>query len=834
MLPFHISGVTIIMKTHIYKIIIVLFILLNTTTIYSQENASEGTRFLIAFPQNERTSSSRFDDFNINVKLAIYISSSIDASITLRNHSNNRVITRTIKKDKVLTLDNFELGKQNEIEETSDGQVSNKVIEITSDNPISVFVINSKNNTSDGYLAYPVSEWGNNYIHNSFYHHYVSSSQNRSSGFTILSMEDNTTVNINLKGRGANSNGTTKSGNYKIGDKFTIILNKNQSYTVKTKSTTNNAFDLSGSLVTSDKSIGLLSFHERTYIPQLSPIKGRDHLIEMMQPLSNWRNKFVSLDFNRRYGDFFRVLPLKDNTKLIIKNYLKNGILNTIDTVIIGTGGDFYEYNNATIKDYNLNGQSSGIKDITIWEADSPILVTQYAYSQDWDKISSQDNSDKYDPFMLNLINEEQFTNNINFLVPNYNDFKSHNLNIVIKVDTTKNIVDQLESVEFDGVPLYISNANFKTNRIGYTEYYWLQLVEVISGVHRINSNVRLAAFLYGFGETDSYGMQTAIGNLPLIDTLVTSTITYDCNSFSRNYNIKSTFGADGSQGYISKNYKFSDFEVISSNGIIYEFQMSDDSLTVNFSGFLTNMPNESSYIITATSETGKVFFDTVYYKFKESITLNNPSVSKITPGDEIYFTASLNESIDSLSNLSNYTISFNFHREWFELLDFEILGESVVNQLVSTIINDTIYYKLTYDIARSDITGGNSAVILLKSLLNIDSIFTPQFTLFSKDANDCYYGSKSDTVYVDLCVHDLRVIEMNWKEDLVLKESILISNSSTMISIYDYQGKEIISDYFIDEGEEIDLNTILKYKGLYFIKNTITGNSLPLKYFHF
>ncbi|MFA7325603.1 MAG: IgGFc-binding protein [Candidatus Kapaibacterium sp.] len=818
------------MKTHIYKIVIVLFIILNASISYSQENASEGTRFLIAFPQNERTSNSSRDDFNTNVKLAIYISSSTDATITLENHSNSKVLTRTIKKDEVLTLDNFELGKQSEIEETSDGLISNKVIEILSDKPISVFVINSKNNTSDGYLAYPVSEWGNNYIHNSFYHLYRNR-ESRSSGFTILSQKDSTLIKVILKGRGFDK-GSTKTGNLELGDTIYINLNKNESYSVKTKSNFNNTFDLSGTLIIGNNPIGLLSFHERTLIPQDDPDNGYDHLIEMMQPLSNWRNKFISVDFGREMGDFFRVLPLNDNTNLTITNYNESGVLNKTETININTGGGFYEFNNAKINSYNSQNLV-GIKGSTIWESDQPILVTQYAYSQDWEKIRSNTRFDNYDPFMLNLINEEQFTNNIRFLVPSYNDFDKHNINMIVNIDPNLDINNQLESIEYDGTPIYIIYPELKNNRIGNTNYYWLRF-QVNSGVHSINSEVRLAAFLYGFGSADSYGMQTALGNLPLKDTLVSRTNSFDCDSFNLDYKIKSTFGADGSQGYYSKDYKFSDFKVITADGIEYDYSISADSLVINFTGYLTNKPFESKYIIEAISETGKVFYDTVYYRFNKSIPLNNPKVSKITPGDEIYFTVSLNEAKDTLAFLNNYTISFKFYREWFELLDFEILGESVITQLTDTTINDTIYYQLNYDLPRSHITSGNSVVILLRSLLNKDSLFTPEFALFSKEGNDCYYGSKSDTVNVDICVHGLRVIEMNWDEDLVINKSVLSSNSKTVISIYNYEGREIISNYILNDGQEVDLNTLLKNKGLYFIKNTRIENSIPLKYFHF
>lgn len=795
---------------------------------YSQENANEGTRFLVTFPQNEEKGF--FGTYVTNVKLGLYISGKFDTEVTIINHYNNRVLTQKVGANSFIQLDNFELGNRQNLEDTDDGITSSKVIEIISKQPISVNVINSKYKSSDGYLAYPISEWGKNYIHNSFYHS-NSESGDRSSGFTVLSQSDNTSIKIILKGKNP-TGGSTKSGNYTIGDTISISLNNNESYTVKTKSFTNGKFDLSGSLIKSNKSIGIISFHERTLLPQIGTKDGRDNLIEMQQPLSNWRNKFVSVDLGRKYGDFFRVLPIRNNTNLKITSFDENGNIIRQNNEIINTGGGFYEFNNVGLNNINTK-QDKGIIGNTIWEADQPILVTQYSYSQAWENSSSNSTSTDYDPFMLNLINDEQFTTNINFLAPPYNDFKNHKINLIVRIDTNKSISNQLESVIYDNTPLYLLVPALLNNRIGNTEYYWLRF-NIESGVHSITSDVRFAAFLYGFGDADSYGMQTALGNLALVDTLIRNINGFDCSDFDVNYNIRSTFGSETNNDFVSEDFKIESFELLSSINMNYNYNLSLDSLNLNFKGTIINSALPSFAIIKFISESGKEFLDTLTFNISNLIVLRPGFNIKSIPGDTLEIKVTLDNVNDTLKFLREYTFSVKYYQEWFSLLDINLDGISRSNNIEEFKYLDTVNNNLNIKVSRESITNGNALIVKLLSLLNKDSLVYPIFNLFGNTEDNCYTGSVKDTISYSFCIQDLRSVEFFDKNILQVNGNNLVAHQDLNISIFDYRGISLIQDIIIKKDYTLDLDIYLKAKGLYFIKVNNFQQHPPLKYFHF
>jgi hypothetical protein len=801
--------------------------LLSISSAQTQQNANEGKKFLVTFPQNTVRNMD-------NTKLNIYIMSTTGANVHISYKHTQREMDITVPPNGMITLPYTYFGNAADIEDMSSGQISDKVFEINSDNYISVYVVNSKEFTSDGYLAYPVSEWDNNYIHNSFYHFVrgsFSTYKNRASGCSIISQADGTQVQIILKGRGQEY-GSTQGGTYRIGDTIRVTLNENESYTFKTFSTYNNTFDLSGSLISSNKPIGVISFHERTLIPQESPDDGMDYLVEMMQPLSNWKNKYISVDFGRGYGDFFRVLPLKDNTQLTIKNYNEDGKLVSTENKIIRTGGNFYEYNNAVIGSYNYR-KERGIMGVTIWEADAPILVTQYSYSQDWDKTTSRDTNGQYDPFMLNLINEEQFTTSVNFLAPPYSNFSSHNINLIIKVDTLSNIANQLRSVELDGSPLYLSHSKLLDNRIGNTDYYWLRF-QVSPGRHSLKANARFAAFAYGFGQTDSYGLQTALGDIPVEDTLIVVKNNYDCETMNLTYHLESKFGFDSNDGLEPLRHKIVNVKIDFIKNIDLDYYLSYDSLELNLSGTFEDYYQPAIIYLSVTSETGEIFHDSLSFQMKNNIAINRAKTYSSTPGDITEFDIYLDESNDSLMFLTDYNLVIKYKWDWFHLEDIIIDGISYLNQISSELISDTNYLLLNVNIKRENLIGGNKVKILLRNLLNRDTIYTPEFALYSKYGDNCYRGSVIDTLHTAVCFQNLRLVLYDVSSPVSLNSNTILANDEATISLIDYSGRYIINRLRVTKGESVNLLNYNLPKGMYFIIVNNSSYLPPLKYFHF
>lgn len=803
-----------------------IFIMITFTAFSQIKNANEGKRFIVTFPQNENV---EYTVHKSSVKLGLYISSQKDADVQITNHHNGRIINRAVRANDFIQLDNFELGFRTDLEDLTDEYISNKVIEITSDEDISVSVINSKQTTSDGYLAYPVEEWGNNYIHNSLYHARYSR-DDRSSGFTIIAGEDNTNISVHLKGKNGNL-GTTKSSNNTVGDSFTLSLNANQSYTVKTKSIYTNRYDLSGSLITSDKPVGVISFHERTRIPQVGTEGGMDNLLEMQQPLSNWRNKFVSVSLGRRNGDFFRALPMYDNTNLTITNFNENGQFLSQETTEINTSGGFYEYNNTDINGYNRN-REEGIKGLTIWEADKPILVTQYSYSYSWDiqSIFGQ-SANGFDPFMLNLINDEQFTKNVNFLAPPYGDFENHRVNLVVKVDTTQDIETQLKSIVFDNQFLHQLYPELLNNRIGTTEYYWLRF-NIEQGTHNLQSEVLLAAFVYGFGEADSYGMQTALGELELIDTLIVQDNSQDCDVVNVDYQLKSTFGSDD-ESLESFTFKIRDFKITDASNFDYNIKLNEERNSINLTGRSIDPTRPYFFSIAIESETEKMHYDTLTISNFNNIVLAEELNLNSNPGEEISIPISIDEISDTLTYLEEYKLSFNYDPNWFSISDVIVDGVSEINNTEITAYSIFSSLSLTVPVLRESITNGNEIIIIAETQLSKDTILTPNVILTSKFGDICYTGVSSLEIESQVCAHDIRQVELMSPETIEIKSNTITALENANISIYNYVGSAVINELTLDKFESIEIDNYLKKKGLYFIKENNRVNKTPIKFFY-
>jgi hypothetical protein len=94
-----------------------------------------------------------------------------------------------------------------------------KALRITSDRPITVNVVNSKQKSTDGYLAIPTTSWGRENIVATYYDF---AENNKWPGGFMLVAKEPTVVTITLRGQGRDD-GTTSTGR-KIGTVFNVNL----------------------------------------------------------------------------------------------------------------------------------------------------------------------------------------------------------------------------------------------------------------------------------------------------------------------------------------------------------------------------------------------------------------------------------------------------------------------------------------------------------------------------------------------------------------------------------------------------------------------------------
>jgi hypothetical protein len=473
-------------------------------------NAVLGNDYWIAIPPNERAQYPTDE-------LEIYLVSPYDTEVTVYDAGSGRTYKRALKANEVRTLSDAR-GETSWDWEVREAETEvQKGIRLTADLPFSLTVLNSKVFSSDGYLAIPTHAWGTEYRALSYYDFREVSDW--AGGFLVIGREDGTVVTIILGGTGALD--ATTSELSRIGDTLTVALNAGEVYMVKGNGKTRGLFDLSGSHITSSKAVGVIGFHERTTMPNLLVNgNGRNHLCEMLPPVTAWSTKYVTTEFKRENtngagkGDVFRVLASEPNTRWTVKYYDKT------TKALIGQGGGLLT-NAGDVADLQ---QASAPTRLThgysVWESDKPVLVAQYSCSSSWDGDVI------LDPFMTVLQPTDRFVESGITTSPATAKFTKHRLNLIVHCDVNdSNYVANLESITVDGVPLYrhpkAENPGLKASHMG-DGLHWVTLdFGTDSKQHVIlgNEHARFSGHQYAFGSVDACGWTMPAQNTGTLGT---------------------------------------------------------------------------------------------------------------------------------------------------------------------------------------------------------------------------------------------------------------------------------------------------------------------------
>lgn len=486
-----------------------------------------GTEFWIAIPPNE------VNPFPVE-ELHIYVASATNTQITVFDAGSGKKFNRNLKANEILTLSDAKGETNWTMEVREPEQVVQKGIKISAPTPISVFVLNSKTATSDGYMALPVSSWDREYIAASYYD--FSEVKQWAGGFVIVAREP-TTVAITLRGSGGNGVGRTVLGK-KIGDQITVAMNEGDVYMVHGDGKTRGEFDLTGTSIVADKPIGVVGFHMRTTMPNmLVNGNGRNHLVEMLPPTSAWGTRYATIELQRENrngqgkGDVFRVIAKDPNTQWTLTYYdkLTKNLLGKAGGLLAKTG-DFMDLSQ-TGTPFNLTTGYS------IWTADKPVLVMQYSCS------SSFDGDPLLDPFMVLVTADNQYATSAMFQFPTTSKFTKHRLNLLVAVDTTDpRHTEDLRSLAIDGTPVWnhpkSQQPNLLANRMP-GGFYWATLDfgnEPLAHTISSNGKVKFGGYAYGYGFVDAYGWPITGGKpteqVATFDTLapVITVKTIDCH----------------------------------------------------------------------------------------------------------------------------------------------------------------------------------------------------------------------------------------------------------------------------------------------------------------
>ncbi|MBX3103010.1 MAG: gliding motility-associated C-terminal domain-containing protein [Bacteroidetes bacterium] len=379
----------------------------------------------------------------------LYISSNVNTSGTIffpgggtQNFTVAANTTRSIQIDEQLYM-----MWENE-------QIENKGLRVVTNDPVNVFVLNHRDNSSDATIVLPRNTLRGDYYVMAHAEQPDGQGVQRLSEFVVVASEDNTQIDITLPPGIATINGTAGTWN--------ITLNAGQAYQVRSVQ------DLTGTHVSSlnrgCKPFAVFGGNEFTRVGNCG--SSREHLFEQMYPTATWGNRYVTVPFHGRNGDYFKIIPLEDNTQISI-----NG--SVVATL------------NRQQKHFVLLTQPS------IIEGNKPIAVGQFARTQGCDNTVA-------DPIFVNLSAVEQ-------LEITDATFSAFNDPLVSGIISSQYIniytpTPGVSTVRINGV-----NRSSEFTPLSGTPYSYAR-ISVPKGNHRIQSDSGFVAFLYGWGNAEAYG----------------------------------------------------------------------------------------------------------------------------------------------------------------------------------------------------------------------------------------------------------------------------------------------------------------------------------------
>lgn len=440
--------------TRKYIIFQLLILLFSANALFSQETPPtntvvknpEGREFWLCFMKNFKDDDRRQSKSN-DLLLELFITGDKDANVKIEvksiGYSNTFFVPggtiKSIKIDPMAQVRSFEIVEQQQ------------AIHITSDNPISVYGLNRRYQTTDTYLGLPVEVLGSEYRIMSYY-----VTDDLLSIFAVVATEENTIVEI--------APSVETYMNRKPNEIYRVTLNKGDVYQVaglkRPKS------DLTGSYIKANKKIAVFGGHQCSYVPSISPeIIACNHLAEQIPPIHSWGKHFYIGKMKLRSKFTYRVLAHQPNTKIFE---------NTNLVQVLGAG-QFFEKN--TDKDVQIT-------------ADKPVLVAQYSQGfKNGDSIG--------DPMMLLISPTQQFLRKYRFATPVNGEWE-HIINIVVPTNS-------INTIQLNGKP--IDSTQFST--LGLSRYS-IAYLSVPFGTHVIEGAMPFGMYSYGFGRGidafDAYG----------------------------------------------------------------------------------------------------------------------------------------------------------------------------------------------------------------------------------------------------------------------------------------------------------------------------------------
>jgi hypothetical protein len=353
--------------------------------------------------------------------------------------------------------------------------IENLGIYITSSGKIAVHAFNERFRSADGTVVLPLGALGkDHYITSHFEVNPLANlNLNNESTLLVVATEDNTRIEIT-------PTANTISGQF-IGVASEIVLNRGQSYQLKARG------DLTGSRVrvvgdNADDCKKIAVFGGNKWVSVGTCGNANDHLYQQAYPVNTWGTSFVHTALlGRSSGELVKVLASEDNTEVRVNGLLQTKVLNRGEWLSLDFGA-------------NESGKIDTSK---------PSSVTVFSKSQACN-IPSDPFATNGDPFMITYSPTEQLLTALDFNAISLPSIVNHYVNIVVKSG-------EENQTRLDGVTV---GASFQM--LPGDPAYKIARIEITQGVHKLSNPAGFAAYVYGFGNIESYGYAAgaALNNL--------------------------------------------------------------------------------------------------------------------------------------------------------------------------------------------------------------------------------------------------------------------------------------------------------------------------------
>jgi len=373
----------------------VLLAMLLTTSAFAQKlTLTEGTRYMVAFPQVWASPSEK----PLPQPMQLFISSKVDTKVRVQTPAGINDASRidreyTLQANKVLKIP-ISTNYMNVNSQTRSGYG----IFITSKSPISVSTYQAWMGNGELARHLPIDAWGKNYYTANMYQDRYGQNGDykyRPSQILIIASRDNTVVSYTPTW---DTEGGNDAPSVRKGQTQTITLEKGETFLIKAKIDENYnkdyITDLSGTLIRSNRPIGVISGHTKVAIlryPDVLPPTGafateahfvRNNVHDAMLPLEMSGTEFVTIPsmytsmrvtgsgqtgadigIEDDRGDVIRFIALEDNTRIY---RMRNDGTGLAPERMLKRGESFL---------------ATTLLETTYWQSDKPVLAYQYGKS---------------------------------------------------------------------------------------------------------------------------------------------------------------------------------------------------------------------------------------------------------------------------------------------------------------------------------------------------------------------------------------------------------------------------------------------------------------------